>query len=66
MRFLIIFILLINNVFAATEPDIKNIVVNKEPKTYDSVFFLDTKGQEIYLSEFKNNLVILNFFCHSF
>ena len=61
MRFLIIFILLINNVFAATEPDIKNIVVNKEPKTYDSVFFLDTKGREIYLSEFKNNLVILNF-----
>ena len=61
MRFLIIFILLINNVFAATEPNIKNIVVNKELKTYDSVFFLDDKGQEVNLKDFKNNLVILNF-----
>ena len=61
MRFLIIFILLISNVFAATEPKIKNIVVNKEPKTYDSVIFLDVKGQKISLNEFKNNLVILNF-----
>jgi len=61
MRFLIIFILLISNVFAATEPNIKNIVVNKEPKTYDSVIFLDVKGQKISLNEFKNNLVILNF-----
>jgi len=61
MRFLIIFILLISNLFAATEPNIKNIVVNKEPKTYDSVIFLDVKGQKISLNEFKNNLVILNF-----
>jgi len=61
MRFLIIFILLISNVFAATEPNIKNIVVNKEPKTYDSIIFLDVKGQKISLNEFKNNLVILNF-----
>jgi len=61
MRFLIIFILLISNVFAATEPNIKNIVVNKEPKMYDSVIFLDVKGQKISLNEFKNNLVILNF-----
>ena len=61
MRFLIIFILLISNVFAATEPNIKNIVVNKEPKTYDSVIFLDVKGHKISLNEFKNNLVILNF-----
>jgi len=61
MRFLIIFILLISNVFAATEPNIKNIVVNKEPKTYDNVIFLDVKGQKISLNEFKNNLVILNF-----
>lgn len=61
MRFLIIFILLINNVFAATEPNIKNIVVNKELKTYHSVIFLDAKGQEVNLKDFKNNLVILNF-----
>jgi thiol-disulfide isomerase/thioredoxin len=61
MRFLIIFILLINNVFAATEPNIKNIVVNKELKTYNSVIFLDAKGQEVNLKDFKNNLVILNF-----
>ena len=61
MRFLTIFILLINNVFAATEPNIKNIVVNKELKTYNSVIFLDAKGQEVNLKDFKNNLVILNF-----
>ena len=32
MRFLIIFIFLINNALANAEPDIKNLIINKELK----------------------------------
>ncbi len=61
MRFLIIFILLISNVFANDVPNIKNIVVNKDLKTYDNITFLDATGKSIKLSDYKGHLVILNF-----
>jgi thiol-disulfide isomerase/thioredoxin len=61
MRFLIIFIFLVTNVMAEELPDIKNIVIHKTPKTYDNVIFLDKKDQKINISEYKGNLLILNF-----
>tara|TARA_B100000965_G_C19058144_1_gene526635 strand:+ start:35 stop:544 length:510 start_codon:yes stop_codon:yes gene_type:complete len=61
MRFLTIFIFLINNVLAEELPGIKNIVINKVPKTHDNVIFLDKKDQKININEFKGNLLILNF-----
>ena len=61
MRFLIIFIFLITNVFAEDVSNIKNIVIHKVPKTYDNVIFLDKSEQEININEFKGNLLILNF-----
>ena len=61
MRFLIIFIFLISNVLANETPNIKNIVVNKELKTYDNIEFLDSKEKVIRLSDYKGNLVMLNF-----
>ena len=44
MRLLIVFILLMSNSFANEAIDIKNLVINKEPKRYDSLTFLDTKN----------------------
>ena len=61
MRFLTIFIFLITNVLAEELPGIKNIVINKVPKTHDNVIFLDKKDQKININEFKGNLLILNF-----
>jgi thiol-disulfide isomerase/thioredoxin len=61
MRFLIIFIFFISSTSASEIPNIKNIVINKELKTYDNIVFLDSKEKKIKLSDYKGNLVILNF-----
>ena len=61
MRFLIIFIFLISNTLANEEPNIKNLVINKELKTYDNISFLDSNNKIINLSEYEGNLVLLNF-----
>ena len=61
MRFLIIFIFLISNVLANETPNIKNIVVNKKLKTHDNITFLDSNEKIIKLSDYKGNLVLLNF-----
>tara|TARA_B100001093_G_scaffold470062_1_gene491257 strand:+ start:321 stop:830 length:510 start_codon:yes stop_codon:yes gene_type:complete len=61
MKFLIIFIFLITNVLASEPPNIENIVINKELKTYDNITFLDANDKIIKLSDYKGNLVLLNF-----
>ena len=61
MRFLIIFIFLLSNSFADEVKDIKNLVINKELKKYDSLTFLDAKNEQFSLSDFKGNLILLNF-----
>ena len=61
MRFLILFIFLITNVAANELPEIKNIVIHKDLKTYDNLIFLDKKDQKIDIKSFNGNLIILNF-----
>jgi thiol-disulfide isomerase/thioredoxin len=61
MRFLIIFIFFISNALANEIPKIKNIVINKELKTYDNITFLDSKEKLIKLVDYKGYLVMLNF-----
>ena len=61
MRFLILFIFLITNVVAEELPGIKNIVIHKDLKTYDNLIFLDKNDQKIDIKNFKENLVLLNF-----
>ena len=61
MRLLIIFIFFISSALANDVSDIKNIVINKELKTYNNLTFLDSKNDEITLESFKGNLVMLNF-----
>ncbi len=61
MRFLIIFIFFISNVFANEIPNIKNIVINKQPKTYGNITFLDSKEKLIKLTDYNGYLVMLNF-----
>ena len=55
MRLFIIFIVLMSNSFANEIIDIKNLVINKELKKYDTLTFLDAKNKQIN-----------SFFLHSF
>ena len=61
MRILIIFIFLISNVLANDVPNIKNLVVNKELKTYDNITFMDSNEKLIQLTDYRGNLILLNF-----
>ena len=63
MKLLIIFIYLItiNFSYASEKPDLKNLVLIKNPKSYEDVIFLDINHKNVNLDDFKGKLVILNF-----
>jgi len=63
MKLLIIFIYLITANFshALEKPDVKNLVLIKNPKLYEDVVFLDIKQKKVNLGDFKGKLLILNF-----
>ena len=61
MRFLILFIFLTTKVFANDVSEIKNIVIHKDLKVHDNVFFLDKNDKKINIKEFNGNLLLLNF-----
>ena len=61
MRFLIIFIFLISNSIASDKNDIKNLIINKDLKKYDSLSFLNDQNKQLNLNDFNGRLVMLNF-----
>ena len=61
MRLFIIFIFLLSNSFAKEVPNIKNIVITEELKTYKNLAFLDSKQDIVELNNYEGKLVILNF-----
>jgi len=62
-KFLIIFLYLITTTssYSIEHPGIKNMVINSHNKTYKNVIFKDVNNQDINLDNFKNKLLILNF-----
>ena len=63
MKLLIIFIYLIltNLSYASEKPDIKNLVLIKNPKLYEGVIFNDINQKSVDLDDFKGKLILLNF-----
>ena len=63
MKFLIIFIYLITSSFsyAIEKPDIKNLVLLKNPKTYEEVIFKDKNQKNVDLANYKGKLIAINF-----
>jgi thiol-disulfide isomerase/thioredoxin len=63
MKLLIIFICLIATTFSHTfeKPDLKNLVLIKDPKLYENVIFMDINQKKVNLNDFKGKLIILNF-----
>ena len=61
MRLLILLIFLMSNSFANEVLDIKNLVIHKESKKYDSLTFLNAQKDQLNLDDYKGNLILLNF-----
>ena len=63
MKLLIIFIYLItiNFSYAFEKPNLKNLVLIKNPKFYEDVVFTDINKKNVNLVDFKGKLIILNF-----
>tara|TARA_B110000003_G_C16567180_1_gene502845 strand:- start:578 stop:1093 length:516 start_codon:yes stop_codon:yes gene_type:complete len=63
MKFLIIFVYLITTSFsyAIEKPNIKNLVVNQNPKIYEKIIFKDLNKKDIDLEDYRGKLLILNF-----
>ena len=61
MRLLILLIFLMSNSFANEVLDIKNLVIHKEFKKYDSLTFLNAQKDQLNLDDYKGNLILLNF-----
>tara|TARA_B100000787_G_scaffold49691_1_gene35772 strand:- start:570 stop:1085 length:516 start_codon:yes stop_codon:yes gene_type:complete len=63
MKLLTIFIYLITINFghAFEKPDLKNLVLIKNPKLYENVIFMDINQKNLNLADFKGKLIMLNF-----
>ena len=63
MKLLIIFIYLvtINFSHAFEKPDLKNLVLIKNPKLYEDVIFMNINQKNVNLDDFKGKLILLNF-----
>ena len=63
MKLLTIFIYLIitNFSYAQEKPDIKNLILIKNPKIYGNIIFRNINQKDVDLDDFKGKLIILNF-----
>jgi thiol-disulfide isomerase/thioredoxin len=63
MKLLTIFIylLIINFSYASEKPDIKNLVLVENLKTYEDIIFKDINQKNVDLDDFKGKLILLNF-----
>ena len=63
MKLLIIFTYLITISFsyALEKPDIKNLIIIKNPKLYEDVIFKNINQKNVNLNDFRGKLIILNF-----
>tara|TARA_B110000305_G_C18893488_1_gene382998 strand:+ start:15 stop:530 length:516 start_codon:yes stop_codon:yes gene_type:complete len=63
MKLLTIFIYLISISWGHTgeKPDIRNLILTKNLKTYKSVIFKDINQKDVNLEDYKGKLLILNF-----
>tara|TARA_B100000579_G_scaffold161160_1_gene130920 strand:- start:241 stop:771 length:531 start_codon:yes stop_codon:yes gene_type:complete len=62
-KFILIFIYLLSlsNSYAIQQPNIKNLIIYKEPKKLEKINFYNVKNEMIDLNKFKDSLVIINF-----
>tara|TARA_B100001123_G_scaffold381356_1_gene451722 strand:+ start:274 stop:804 length:531 start_codon:yes stop_codon:yes gene_type:complete len=60
--FIVIIYLLSSNIsFAIEKTNLKNLIIYKEPRDLKNIIFKDSEKQVVDLANYKNKLVILNF-----
>ena len=60
--FIVIIYLLSSSIsFAVVKPNLKNLIIYEEPRDLKNIIFKDSEKQVVNLLNFKNKLVILNF-----
>ena len=62
-KFILIFIYLIpsGSSYAIQQLNLNNLVIHKDPKKLETINFQNTDNETINLSNFKNSLIIINF-----
>ena len=62
-KFILIFIYLISSSssYAIQQPNLKNLIVHKDPKKLEKINFININNETIDLNKFENSLVIINF-----
>ena len=63
LKFILIFIYLLSSSssYAIQQPNLKNLVVHKDPKKLEEINFKNINNEIINLNKFENSLVIINF-----
>ena len=63
LKFLLIFVYLLTSIpaFSSNAKNIKNLIIQPIPKKLINVEFKDLEDNTIYLDDYKNKLVIINF-----
>ena len=63
LKYILIFIYLISSSssYAIQQPNLKNLVVHKDPKKLEKINFININNEIINLNKFKNSLVVINF-----
>ena len=63
LKFILIFIYLISSSssYAIQQPNLKNLVIHKDPIKLEKIKFKNVDNEIINLSVFKNSLIIINF-----
>ena len=63
LKFILIFIYLLSSSssYAIQQPNLKNLVIHKDPKKLEKINFININNEIINLKRFENSLIILNF-----
>ena len=63
LKFILIFIYLIlpNSSYAIQQPNLKNLIIHKDPIKLEKINFKNINNETINLNEFENSLIIINF-----
>ena len=63
LKFILIFIYLISSSssYATQPPNLKNLVIHKDPKKLEKINFINIDNEIINLNNFENSLIVINF-----
>jgi len=63
LKFILIFIYLIlpSSSYAIQQPNLKNLIIHKDPTKLEKINFKNINNETINLNEFENSLIIINF-----